>query len=74
VDTLFVDIDANVPGKVDELGEVTFTASDGAGSGGVVDDIARRAWLSGARLLAIRHEDVPGGGDVAGILRYAPTA
>jgi hypothetical protein len=38
-----------------------------------VDEIARRAWLTGARLLAVRREDVPGGGDVAGILRYAPT-
>jgi len=35
---------------------------------------SRRAWLSGARLLAVRHEDVPGGGDIAGTLRYAPTA
>lgn len=74
VDTLFVDIDASVPGAVDELGQVTFTASDAGSSGGVVDEIARRAWLCGARLLAVRHEDVPGGGDVAGILRYAPTA
>jgi release factor family 11 len=74
VDTLFVDIDARVPGAVDELGEVTFTASDRGAPGGVVDEIARRAWLSGARLLAVRHEDVPGGGDVAGILRYAPVA
>jgi hypothetical protein len=75
VDTLFVDIDGTVPGEVDELGEVTFgAATDGGGSGGVVDEIARRAWLSGARLLAVRHEDVPGGGDVAGILRYVPVA
>ncbi|MEU7812499.1 hypothetical protein [Pseudonocardia sp. NPDC049154] len=73
VDTLFVDIDARVPGEVDELGEVTFAASDTGYSGGVVGEIARRAWLSGARLLAVRHEDVPGGGDVAGVLRYAPT-
>lgn len=73
VDTLFVDIDASVPGDVDELGDVTFTESTASGSGGVVDEVARRAWLSGARLLAVRHEDVPGGGDVAGILRYAPT-
>lgn len=73
VDTLFVDIDANVPGEIDDLGDVTFGDSDAAGSGGVVDEIARRAWLSGARILAIRHEDMPGGGDVAGILRYPPT-
>ena len=74
VDTLFVAIDASVPGRVDELGGVTFANPDTGGSGDVVDEIARRAWLSGARLLAVRHEDVPGGGDIAGTLRYAPTA
>ena len=72
VDTLFVDIDANVSGEVDELGEVTFSPADG--SGDVVDEVARRAWLTGARLLAVRHEDMPGGGDIAGTLRYAPSA
>jgi hypothetical protein len=38
---------------------------------GVVDEIMRRGWLSGARLLAVRRGDVPGGGDLAAILRYA---
>ena len=74
VDTLFVDIDASVSGEVDELGEVTFAASEADGSGDLVDEVARRAWLSGARLLAVRHEDVPGGGDIAATLRYAPPA
>lgn len=74
VDTLFVDIDATVPGDVDEVGEVTFAAPAAGSTGDVVDEIARRAWLSGARLLAVRHEDVPGGGDIAGTLRYAPPA
>ena len=41
------------------------------GTVGVADEIARRAWLSGARLVAVRREDVPGGGDLASILRYA---
>ncbi|HVW43061.1 MAG TPA: hypothetical protein VHC18_17100 [Amycolatopsis sp.] len=74
VETLFIDIDAGIPGEVDELGEVSFAAAETGDRGGVVDEIARRAWLSGARLLAVRHEDVPGGGDVAGTLRYAPAA
>jgi Bacterial archaeo-eukaryotic release factor family 11 len=70
VDTLFIDIDAMVPGVVSDDGDVSFT-DEGPG---VVDEIARRAWLSGARLLAVRHDDVPGGGEVAAILRYAPSA
>jgi hypothetical protein len=36
----------------------------------VTDEIARRAWLSGARVLAVRNDDIPGRGAVAAILRY----
>jgi hypothetical protein len=73
VDTLVVDIDSTVPGHVDEeTGAVTFEESDDAVTYGVVDEIARRAWLAGGRVLGVRQEDVPGGGAVAAILRYAP--
>lgn len=70
VGVLFLDIDAFVPGSVDEEGAVTFADAAGPGTVGVADEIARRAWLSGARLVAVRREEVPGGGDVAAILRY----
>ena len=36
----------------------------------VVDEIARRVWLSGGRVLAVRRDDVPGRSSVAAILRY----
>ncbi len=71
VDTLFLDIDAVVPGTVAADGAVTFADELASGTVGVTDEIARRAWLSGARLVAVRREDVPGGGDLAAILRYA---
>lgn len=71
VDTLFLDIDAVVPGTVAADGAVTFADEPAPGTPGVADEIARRAWLSGARLVAVRREDVPGGGDLAAILRYA---
>jgi release factor family 11 len=72
VDTLLVDIDEKVPGFVDEeSGAVTFAADD-ASSYGVVDEIARRVVLAGGRVLAVRRPDVPGGGTMAAILRYAP--
>ena len=71
VDTLFVDIDGVVPGEVDEDGAVRFDTGQDRGGIGVVDEITRRAWLSGVRLLAVRRNDVPGGGDLAAILRYA---
>ena len=71
VDTLFVDIDGVVPGEVDEDGAVRFDTAQDPGAVGVVDEITRRAWLSGVRLLAVRRNDVPGGSDLAAILRYA---
>jgi hypothetical protein len=36
----------------------------------VVDEIARRAWLAGGRVLALRRDDIPEHGSVAAILRY----
>jgi hypothetical protein len=36
----------------------------------VVDEIARRVWRTGGTVLAVRREDVPGGGPAAAILRY----
>lgn len=72
VQTLFVDIDQMVPGTVDEqTGAVTLSATEDAVSYGVVDEILRRALLSGAEIFAVRAEDMPGGGAVAAELRFA---
>ncbi len=71
VDTVLVDIDEVVPGVVDEgTGSVTFVDENDATSYGVIDEIARRVWLQGGRVLAVRRADIPGGGSVAAILRY----
>jgi hypothetical protein len=71
VDTVLVDIDAVMPGTVDEdTGEVTF-GPESATSYGVADEIARRVWLNRGRVLAVRKDDVPGNTGVAAILRYA---
>jgi hypothetical protein len=72
VDTVLADIDAVVPGTIDEeSGAVTFDDEDDAVNYGVVDEIARRVWLNGGKVLAVRGEDVPGRGPAAAILRYA---
>ena len=72
VDTALVDIDGVVPGYVDEeSGAITLDHADDAVNYGVVDEIARRAWLHGGRVLAVRRDDIPGNGPVAAILRYA---
>lgn len=72
VATLFVDIDAIVPGSIDDAGAVTFAdnAAD-ADAYGVLDEIARRVWIAGGQIVAVRREDVPGGGEAAAILRWA---
>ena len=73
VDTVLVDMDQTLPGFIDEeTGAVTFDESDDAVNYGVVDEIARRAWVNGGRVLAVRASDIPGGAPVAAVLRYAP--
>lgn len=72
IDTLIVDMDAVTPGTVaEEDGAVTFADAPSAGSYGIVDEIARRALNSGATIVAAREGDIPGGGSLAAILRYA---
>jgi hypothetical protein len=73
VETLLVDIDATVPGSVDDrTGAVTFAEGAAGDMHDVTDETARRAWLSGARVLAVRSQDIPGQGAIAAILRYPP--
>ena len=55
----------------EETGAVTLDAAGDAINYGVVDLIARRAWLNGGKVLAVRRDDIPGGGSLAAILRYA---
>lgn len=71
IQTLMVDIDSVLPGFVDDdTGEVTFVAEDDAEAYGIVDEITARAFTTGAKVLALRRQDIPGGGDLAAILRY----
>ena len=72
VDTVLVDMDASVPGSIDETsGAISFADEASAASYDVVDEIARRVRGNGGRVLAVRRADVPHGGDVAAILRFA---
>jgi hypothetical protein len=73
IGTLFVDVGAHVPGDLDEEnGELTLDIEDDASNHCVVDEILRRAILSDARILAVGAGDVPGGGPVAALFRFAP--
>ncbi len=72
IDTLIVDMDEDVPGLVDEeTGAVTFDKKADAVNYDVTDEIVRRAFLSGARVVAARRADIPDGAALAAILRYA---
>lgn len=69
VDTALVDIEADVPGEIDET-TGAITAGSAPQGGQVVDEIARRVLLSGGRVLAVRGEDLGGRGVALAILRY----
>ena len=71
IDELLVDLDAVIPGLVSEFdGSVTYAASDDAEVYSVVDEIARRALYTGARLLSARREELPDRAPLVAILRY----
>jgi hypothetical protein len=71
VDTVLVDMDASVPGRIDEAtGVITEGGPDDPAQYGIVDEIARRVYLARGRVLAVRSADIPGGGPVAAVLRY----
>jgi hypothetical protein len=71
IETLIVDMDADLPGTVgEEDGAITIAAAADGTTYSVTDEIARRALRSGARVLAARQGDIPGGGQLAAILRY----
>lgn len=72
IDTLLVDIDEVVPGLVDEeTGAVSYHDRSDASGYGVADEIARRALRTGARVLAVRAEEIPGDTSAAAVLRFA---
>ena len=71
VEALVFDIDARVPGSIDdETGAIAYAADDAPGHYGVTDEILRRSLASKARVYALRAEDVPGGGPVAATVRF----
>jgi hypothetical protein len=71
VDVLLIDIDQVIHGTVDETsGSVARASEAGTGSYGIVDEIAGRAILTGAKVLGVRSVDIPGEAALAAILRY----
>lgn len=72
IEAMLVDIDSVIPGSLDEVtGELTLADSSDATSYEVVDEIAGRALISGAKVLGVRKDDLPEKGELAAILRFA---
>ena len=72
IDQLVVDFDEVIPGLVDDHdGSVTYAVSDDAETYSVVDEVAKRALLTGARVFGARKDDLPGRAPLVAILRFA---
>ncbi|WP_080792869.1 hypothetical protein [Corynebacterium pacaense] len=65
--TLVVNFEAEVAGSVDDAGNLDLGDTDFD----ALEEIARRALATGARVLAVRSADLPEGVVAAGILRFA---
>ncbi|MOA17780.1 hypothetical protein D3C78_1380490 [compost metagenome] len=70
IDLLLVNLDSTQSGTIDEQGLITFSGSNNENTYSLVDEIAKRAMVSGARIFAVRSEDLPPGADLNAILRY----
>src|ERR1700726_4274980 len=71
IDQLLVDLDAVVPGLVSDIdGSVIYSASDDAETYSVVDEVARRALYTGARVLGAKREELPDRAPLAAVFRY----
>lgn len=71
VESLLVDIDQVLPGTVDETsGQVSLALAAGPRSYDVIDEIAARAILTGAKFLGVRRADLPDGAPIAITSRY----
>lgn len=72
IHTLVFDMDAIMYGSVDSAtGEVAFAPEGATEPLGVLEDIVRLALASDSRIIAVRANEVPGGGSAAAVLRYA---
>ena len=58
VETILVDIDQVIPGRIDDQGAVSFASRTGEGNYGVVDEIATRVLATGGRVIGVRKADI----------------
>jgi hypothetical protein len=70
VDSMLVDIDEVIPGRIDDDGAIVFAEQASASNYDLVDEIATRVIATGGRVLGVRKADIPRAAALAAILRY----
>lgn len=71
IETLYIDIDGKASGCIDEnTGEIDYHPAEGTIQYNLVGEITRRAFLSGAQVIALRQSDMPAAAEVAATLRF----
>ncbi len=71
IESLVVDIDKMVPRHMNDDGSIDFAKQASWSSHDLVDEVAKRAILTGGRVIGARQSDMPRESSLAAILRYA---
>ena len=70
VDSMLMDIDETLPGRIAEDGAVVFAEQPMATNYDLVDEIATRVITTGGRVIGVRKAEIPRAAALAAILRY----
>jgi hypothetical protein len=70
VDSVLMDIDEVIPGRIDDRGSIVFAEHPSASDYDLVDEIAARVIETGGRVIGVRKADIPRGESLAAVLRY----
>ncbi|OLL28503.1 hypothetical protein BTH42_27475 [Burkholderia sp. SRS-W-2-2016] len=71
IETLYINIDSDLKGTLDEqTGAVDYGTAGPAVAYSLVGEVTRRALAAGAKVVALRRNDLPAGADVAATFRF----
>ena len=70
VDSMLMDIDETLPGRIAEDGAVVFAEEPTATNYDLVDEIATRVITTGGRVIGVRKAEIPRAAALAAMLRY----
>ena len=70
VDSMLMDIDETLPGRIAKDGAVVFAEQPTATNYDLVDEIATRVITTGGRVIGVRKAEIPRAAALAAMLRY----